>query len=275
LSENGRMPLIERNPVVYAASMTNFVQCCRNARDSPPQKGLAKSFVEAYEDFAGYEFDLAEQTSVQGLIIKLAEETGGEHYHGQEVLFDGFSRIAERSKMLLFHGHCDLDADDIKSQGLRLPLLPGQQSDESVLFPVPSFFNLNLHHAPHIILMACASTAQAITPGDEPLGLVTALLCAGAASVLGTMWPVQSRTARVFAERFVANWDAARCSGGESGDDGGGQEDRNRERKGGGWLNLAIAVREAVLDLREGVRTKEVWHWGGFVLHGSFFCRDV
>ena len=125
--------------------------------------------------------------------------------------------------------------------------------------------------------MACASTLQAITPGDEPLGLVTALLCAGAASVLGPMWPVQSRTARAFTERFVANWDGARYH--RAGDkDGGGKKDKERqdesdERKC--WLNLAVAVREAVLDLREGVRTKEVWHWGGFILHGSFFCRDV
>ncbi|MCJ1403854.1 hypothetical protein MMC11_007077, partial [Xylographa trunciseda] len=273
LCENGRMLLIERNPIVYAASMTNFVQCCQKARDSPPKEDLAKSFVEAYEDFAGYEYDRAEQTSVQGLMTELAEETGGEYHHGQEVLFDGFSRIAERSRMLLFHGHCDLEADDIRSQGLRLPLPPGQKSGESVLFSVPSFFDLNLHHAPHITLMACASTVQAITPGDDPLGLVTALLCAGAASVLGTMWPVQSRTARVFAERFVANWDAARCNAGDSGDKG--DDNENRKGKDEGLLNLAIAVREAVLDLREGVRTKEVWHWGGFVLHGSFFCRDV
>ena len=279
LCEDGRMPLIERNPVVYAASMTNFVQCCQRARDSSPQENLAKSFVEAYEDFAGYEFDPAEQNLVQGLMTGLAEETGGEYSHGQEVLFDGFSRIAERSRMLLFRGHCDLEAGDIRSQGLRLPLPPGQrvaslvrisplpvtlcillptsltQPYLIVLSSVPSFFDLNLHHAPHITLMACASTAQAITPGEEPLGLVTALLCAGASSVLGTMWPVQSRTARVFAERFVANWDAARRSSGDSsGDENGSKCNGDREGKSEGWLNLAIAVREAVLDLREGIR---------------------
>lgn len=142
-----------------------------------------------------------------------------------------------------------------------------------MLFSVPSFFNLNLYHAPHIALMACASTVQAVTPGDEPLGLVTALLCAGAASVLGTMWPVQSRTARKFLKRLVANWDAARYDNEDSGDKDGGKGPGNTMREGKKWLNLAIAVREAVLDLRENVKTKEVCHWGAFVLHGSFFCK--
>lgn len=126
--------------------------------------------------------------------------------------------------------------------------------------------------------MACASTAQAITTGDEPLGLVTALLCAGAASVLGTMWPVESRTARVFARSFIANWRTAKFSIGadDAGEgEGNGNETNSQREKGRKWLNLALAVRETALDLRERVRMKEVWHWGGFVLHGSFFCRDV
>ena len=129
--------------------------------------------------------------------------------------------------------------------------------------------------------MACASTAQAITTGDEPLGLVTALLCSGAASVLGTMWPVESGTARAFARNFIENWRSSQFSGDFAADENGRQErDDGIPTSDGqmcerGWLNLALAVRETVLDLREGARTKEVYHWAGFVLHGSFFCRYV
>ena len=135
--------------------------------------------------------------------------------------------------------------------------------------------------------MACASSAQAITTGDEPLGLVTALLCAGAASVLGTMWPVESSTARAFARNFIENWRTAHFSRGEDAVDdndgldnvqGEGENGTETSNQAGGakqWLNLALAVRETVLDLREGVRTKEPYHWAGFVLHGSFFCRDT
>ena len=124
-------PLIERNPIVYAASITTFVQCCRRARDETFHRGHTKSFVEAYEDFAGYDFEPREQVEVRDLMTELARETNGELRCGQDVLWDDFSSIAENSSMLLFHGHCDLEAEDIKSQGLRLPLPTGQDSQES------------------------------------------------------------------------------------------------------------------------------------------------
>lgn len=127
-----------------------------------------------------------------------------------------------------------------------------------MLHSVADFFQVNLHQAPHFTLMACASTVQAVTPGDEPLGLVTALLCAGAASVLGTAWPVQSRTARTFTQSFMANLDG---TGGDGGCDG--------------FLDLAVAVREAVLDLRDSPKTRTPYHWAAFVLHGSWFWKNV
>jgi CHAT domain-containing protein len=58
--------------------------------------------------------------------------------------------------------------------------------------------------SPHITLVACDLASQGITAGDEPLGLVTALLCAGAGSVLGTLWSTASETGCVFAKRFYA-----------------------------------------------------------------------
>lgn len=61
---------------------------------------------------------------------------------------------------------------------------------------------MNLAHHPFVVCMACQSGLQDIGPGDEPLGLLTALFCAGASSVIGTFWPVQSDTARDFAEIF-------------------------------------------------------------------------
>lgn len=129
--DEGQTSLIERHPIVYAASITAFVQCCRRARGNPPLGDLTKSFVEAYEDFAGYDFEPTEQAQVRDLMTELAQETGGESHHGQDVLWDDFSSIAERSRMLLFYGHCDLEADDIKSQGLRLPSPSTRESDES------------------------------------------------------------------------------------------------------------------------------------------------
>ena len=125
------IPLIERHPIVYAASITTFVQCCRRARDESPQKNLTKTFVDAYENLTGYDYQSTEQVQVQCLMTELAQKTGGESRSEQRVLWDDFSSIAENSSMLLFYGHCDLAAEDIESQGLRLPLLADQESGES------------------------------------------------------------------------------------------------------------------------------------------------
>lgn len=106
--------------------------------------------------------------------------------------------------------------------------------------------------ASHISLLACASAVQHFEAGDEPLGLVTAFLAAGASSILGTLWPVQSRTARLFSEHFYRYLR-------QSGQDGYGVHD------------LAFAVREAVLDVKQLWELRHPYHWASFVLHGAWF----
>ena len=119
--DDGPKPLIERNPVVYTASMTSFVQCCQRAFETPRPNNLAKVFLAAYEPFSDYEFEPAEQIQVHDSMNDLAKGTCGESLYGRELTREMLVRTAERSKMLLFHGHCDLDNDDIISQGLLLP----------------------------------------------------------------------------------------------------------------------------------------------------------
>ncbi len=129
--DHGSKPLIERNPVVYTASMTSFVQCCQKALETPRAKDLAKVFLAAYEPFSGYDFELAEQMEVHELMNSLAKGTQGESLCGKELTREVFVKTAERAKMLLFHGHCDLVRDDIISQGLRLSEHGGSNNDGS------------------------------------------------------------------------------------------------------------------------------------------------
>jgi hypothetical protein len=39
-------------------------------------------------------------------------------------------------------------------------------------------------------------------------------------------------------------------------------------------LNLALAAREAVLDLRDDMAMRTVYDWGAFVFHGSLFWKE-
>jgi CHAT domain-containing protein len=106
--------------------------------------------------------------------------------------------------------------------------------------------------ASHISLLACASAVQRFQAGDEPLGLVTAFLAAGATSVLGTLWPVQSLAARLFSEYFYTHLLQST------------QEEY-------GVYDLAYATREAVLDVKQRWEFRQPYHWASFVLHGAWF----
>ena len=118
---------------------------------------------------------------------------------------------------------------------------------------VRDLFNIRVK-ASHISLLACASAAQHFQTGDEPLGLVTAFLSAGATSVLGTLWPVQSLTARFFSECFYTHLlQSAR------------EESRHI------MYDLAYATREAILDVKQQWEFRQPYHWASFVLHGAWF----
>src|SRR5438045_8800571 len=105
---------------------------------------------------------------------------------------------------------------------------------------------------PLFMLMACNSANQQISVGDEPLGLVTAILCAGASSVVGTLWPVASETARIFATRFI---------------------DELTNIDGINMVDLAVALQTTVISLKADFRTRLPYHWAPFVLHGSYLSR--
>jgi CHAT domain-containing protein len=111
--------------------------------------------------------------------------------------------------------------------------------------------------ASHFNLIACASTSQLVKKGDEPWGIVTALLCAGATSVSGTMWEVQLGAGRDFIKAMY------------QGCPKGGRE----EVEGGGVVDLAVRLQKTVKMMKRNPNTREPYHWAPFVLHGSWFHR--
>jgi len=114
---------------------------------------------------------------------------------------------------------------------------------------VNQLLDMNLS-AQHVSLLACGSSVQDIAIGDEPLGLVTAFLCAGASSVLGTMWRVESKTARRFSKLFYP---------------------RAFDPADSGIIDLAVAVQQAAIGMSQRSATSRPIHWASFVLHGSWF----
>lgn len=130
--------------------------------------------------------------------------------------------------------------------------------DGSSRLNVSDIFAMNLRkNKPFVCSIACDSGVQDVNAGDEPLGLVTALFCAGASSVLGTLWPMESSIGRMFTalfyESLVKQID----------------EVRRDDAYFVGVLNVARATREAILALKKD--EEEPISWAGFVLHGAGF----
>jgi hypothetical protein len=98
---------------------------------------------------------------------------------------------------------------------------------------------------------------QNVTARDLPLGLVPVLLLAGANAVVGTLWNCWDTAGKEFTETLYQ----IIC--------------RERERSSGfdqepssSAVNLALALREAVLNIRE--RRLEPYFWALFVLYGNW-----
>jgi CHAT domain-containing protein len=124
-----------------------------------------------------------------------------------------------------------------------------------------SFFDLQMD-SPLFILMACNSATQQISTGDEPLGLVTSLLCAGASSVIGTLWPVESESARTFAAEFLKRLVAE-------------SQRQNQGADNTHWIDLAGALQATCIELMNDYDTRLPEYWAPFVLHGCHFSKNL
>jgi CHAT domain-containing protein len=128
-------------------------------------------------------------------------------------------------------------------------------------FTVSDAFAINLSaNAPHVTLIACESGSQDNAPGNEPLGFIPAWLYAGATSVLGTLWSVDSRIARFFSEALYE--DIARQQG---------MQKNNEDSVC--IIKLAFALRPAVKNMisKKDQYIDRPLQWALYILYGSWF----
>lgn len=108
--------------------------------------------------------------------------------------------------------------------------------------------SLRLRHARH-------------RPGDKPLGLIPALLHAGATLILGCQWPIDSRAGRAFSEVFYQELSR------------GGLGDESCHNV----VHLAKALQSAVRRINSGelgAHYKQAYFWAPFALHGLWFFQS-
>ena len=299
LADDSRTTLLERNPVVYTASMTSFEQCvAKEAERAHHRSGeISRSYLAVYERTETEslsEKQTAQRDEIYAVVQTVATRgrrqpsaagasetpttttttTTTTSYFGSEASRERLVASLSEADYLYFFGHCVSSTANMLLQGLVLdgsnntgntgndddhlnadPDADPDAGDRQV-FTASDMFAVDVKTS-CLTLIACGSAQEDHGRGDEPLGIVSALLCAGATSVIGTMWKVQVGTARVFTEALDRSLDLHHGGG-----DG-----------GGGRIDLAVAVQSAALRLkrrREG-NTHHPYHWAAFVLHGSWF----
>lgn len=273
-SNGGSMLLIERNPVIYCPSITILEQCVLRAQSRlGPSQDVPPVVFAVYEPQSQEEdyFNTVERTAVYQHAGKLGQHLHASVVCGNEVTKKSFSEHSTKAPLIHFHGHCNFDTADVLAQSLILcddgittsakepsgnrPYETGRLCPESPTeFSVEDIFNLNLSN-PHITLIACDSASQRISAGDEPFGILTAFLCAGATSIIGTMWPTATREGRAFSEAFYRRL--------------GSQESAVT-----GIFDYAGALREAALIIRSARDSRLPYFWAPFVLHGAWFGKS-
>ncbi len=118
----------------------------------------------------------------------------------EHATLDSVQRAATECSVLHMAAHGDFRPDN--------PLFSGLALADGWLTTL-DIFNLRIH-ASLVTLSACQTGRSVIGGGDELLGLMRAFLCAGAASLVLSLWAVEDRsTARLmetFYQRMAAGW---------------------------------------------------------------------
>ena len=88
------------------------------------------------------------------------------------------------------------------------------------------------------------------------MGLVPALLHAGASSTLSTLWPIKDDVGADFSKAFYGSLESGRKAA------------LYTQGEGRGWVDLAKAFQDAVIERDEAECEAKTLHWTAFVMHG-------
>ena len=230
-------PLIASNPVVFCASLSLLENCISRVSSSNTREPFrAVAFTRLGPE------DPIEEERMRTTAEQAMKYMGDEIcvISGREVKRQTFLQRSKAVNLLHYHGHAYLEASERKDRALVLEPVPPDDG----LLNVMDLFELQLNSAV-VMLLACASREEDVAPNDDPLGLLSAFMYAGASSVIATLWPTQTSDARDFCEGFYKH-----SFGG----------------KRSGPVILAKAVQKTVVAMWEEWDEDEPYHWAQFQL---------
>ncbi|MEM1302439.1 MAG: CHAT domain-containing protein, partial [Pseudomonadota bacterium] len=136
---------------------------------------------------------VADGVETRSVAEVVARSMGCKPVFGQDVTRAAVIR-AIRSGPVHFQGHAVQVASD--------PLQSHLELTDGTRLTALEIMELSDVAAPLVSLGACESAAAVLRGGDEPLGLVPALLQAGVGAVVASLWRVQDRDAGIIMAEF-------------------------------------------------------------------------
>ncbi len=224
----GDAPLLARHAVSYAPARSVHA-ACRMRGAHARGHGIAL-FGDPTDDRA----NAAQMVAALGAQFETTPLFGSGVT--QAALAEAFARAA----VLHYQGHAVFDRRDPPSSGLVLA--------DGVRFSVAELMRLQAVPARLVVLAACEGGLNDLGPGDEPLGVVPALLGAGVAGVLAALWNVRDDAARAFMTAFYEALEM-------------------------GAASPAGAARQAALALRAQAPFSSPYHWAPFAVFGDGLTR--
>jgi len=214
-------PLIVRNPVSYTPSfeLLSYTRTVSNPRfESVEIYGQPTANITTGDEVAQRIAELFSTNAITGVLAT------------NKMLSQAFAE----SSMVHIQTHGVHDAEEPLSSYLQLAGEDKYFASELLEHPIKSKL---------ITLGACESASVAVELGDEPLGLMPALIQAGVKCVVAAMWRVHENTAAVFMRGFYSEMLTGKTA--------------------------VDAYRHTVLSLMQHPEHQTPYHWAAFTVHGD------
>ena len=239
-------PIIERNPVLYiqSISLLRFSLQLSERADARKENVLSAVIFNTLENEPGAPQSVERLGEILG-------ESANPIFHTEK---KDFSRLAAKADIIHVQGHVVFNEGDLPLKHHLALGIPG--SDTGKQMTADEICDMTFQSGALIMAMGCNSGRARQSDCDDLLGLTAAFHCAGAGTVVSTLWSIDLNDCTSFAIAFytyimeqLRDCEATSAS-----------------------VDLAVAMQKGVtaVGYDEAKTERDPYHWAGFVLHGSW-----
>ena len=241
------IPVIERNPVTYIQSISLLSFTIKLSEQTASRKESALRAVIFNT--------LGNDPKAAQSVERLSNILGKAAITSSHCTKASFAHLGAEADIVHTHGHIFFDPKDPMPLKHHLVLGHPEDDPENQL-TADEICNIKFRRGALIMAMGCNSGRARQSDFDDLLGLTAAFHCAGAGSVVSTLWMIDADDCVTFASAFYESLVAQ----------------LRAEDEGSDYVDLAVAMQDGVATVRFDVtgRERDPYHWAGFVLHGSW-----